>query len=191
MGQIVFKISLLDSCLHSQYSWIDLFDNFPTHGFYKSKRPQTIRKWHLSQTGTKLCLVAFEHYRIHLGTSVFKRFMYIFSLKIVNFIISGSATQWYLQQSENGLCFTFTRMIKYHFGSVVGGSFLNAFFNIIDFVFESLRCYPDGRCNKFAPCCNIIFDTFLGFLCNLVRTDVYSYVNMAGIPYCNACRNCE
>lgn len=82
-------------------------------------------------------------------------------------------------------------MIKYHLGSVIGGSFLNAFFNIIDFVFESLRCYPDGRCNKMAPCCNIIFETFLGFLCNLVRTDVYSYVNMAGIPYCNACRNCE
>ncbi len=42
-----------------------------------------------------------------------------------------------------------------------------------------------------APCCNIIFETFLGTLCNLVRTDVYSYINMAGIPYCNACRNCE
>ena len=82
-------------------------------------------------------------------------------------------------------------MIKYHLGSIIGGSFLNAFFNIINFIFESLRCYPDGRCNMFAPCCNLIFGNFTCFLCKFVRTDVYSYINMAGIPYCNACISCE
>lgn len=81
-------------------------------------------------------------------------------------------------------------MIKYHLGSIIGGSLLNAFFNIFDFVFESLRCYPGGKCDKLAPCCNFIYNIFGGFLCNLVRTDVYSYINMTGIPYCNACRSC-
>ena len=58
-----------------------------------------------------------------------------------NFIISGASSQWYVDKPK-GVFFTFGRMVKYHWGSVAGGSFLNAFFNIIDFLFESLRCYP-------------------------------------------------
>jgi Plasma-membrane choline transporter len=49
-----------------------------------------------------------------------------------NFILSGQATQWYCDKPA-GFCETFTRLLGYHFGSVVGGSFLNAFFNLIDF----------------------------------------------------------
>ena len=32
-------------------------------------------------------------------------------------------------------------------------------------------------------CCNYIFE--------LIRTDSYSYINLTGIPYCNAARQCE
>lgn len=32
-------------------------------------------------------------------------------------------------------------------------------------------------------CCNGLF--------GLSRTDAYAYINLAGIPYCNAARNCE
>jgi len=58
----------------------------------------------------------------------------IYQINIVNFIISGSSSQWYTKQ-ENGFFFTFGRLVKYHFGSVAGGSFLNTFFNFIDFFF--------------------------------------------------------
>ena len=71
----------------------------------------------------------------------------------------------------------------------MGGSFLNAFFNLLDFLLETLRCYPDGSCGACAGCC----DTLCGccaFLFDLVRTDVYSYINLTGISYCNAARNC-
>jgi len=71
----------------------------------------------------------------------------------------------------------------------VGGSFLNAFFNIIDFLLEVLRCYPDGACGACAPCCGLIFDCCANFF-DLVRTDVYAYINLTGIAYCNAARNC-
>ena len=55
---------------------------------------------------------------------------------LVNFLISGSSTQYYLQKdNQNSCCLSFTRMIKFHFGSVIGGSFFNAFFNIIKFFF--------------------------------------------------------
>lgn len=58
--------------------------------------------------------------------------MYLDS-NLVNFIISGLATQWYTN-SEVSACITFKRLLKYHFGSVTGGSFLNAFFNVVNFI---------------------------------------------------------
>ena len=83
-----------------------------------------------------------------------------------------------------------SRFFKFNFGSVVGGSFLNAFFNFIDFLFEALRCYPEGSCAKCAPCCTA-FSKVCGCFCDLVRNDAYAYINLTGIPYCNAARNCE
>lgn len=58
--------------------------------------------------------------------------MYL-DINIVNFVISGLATQWYTN-SDLSACITFKRLLKYHFGSVVGGSFLNAFFNVVNFI---------------------------------------------------------
>ena len=80
--------------------------------------------------------------------------------------------------------------MRFHFGSVVGGSFLNAFFNLINFFLEALRCYPDGTCPLCAPCCTSLFNCCAN-LFDLVRTDVYSYINLTGIAYCNSARYCE
>lgn len=98
------------------------------------------------------------------------------------------ATQWYTNSDPN-CCITFSRLLKYHFGSVVGGSFLNAFFNILDFFLEAFRCYPEGACAACAPCCANLFGCCSSLL-DLVRTDVYGYINLTGIAYCNAARNC-
>ena len=37
-----------------------------------------------------------------------------------------------------------------------------------------------------APCCDCNRNCF-----ELIRTDVYAYINLTGIAYCNAARNCE
>ena len=97
--------------------------------------------------------------------------------------------QWYCQK-EVTTCMTFTRLLTNHFGSVVGGAFLNAFFNLIDFMFESLRCYPGGACSACASTCDCMLSCCANIF-DLVRTDVYSYINLTGIAYCNAARNCE
>lgn len=69
----------------------------------------------------------------------------------VNFITSGLATQWYTSKEVSAVTIT-KRLLMYHFGSVVGGSFLNGFFNLVNFVLESVRCYRDGACPLMAPC---------------------------------------
>jgi hypothetical protein len=61
---------------------------------------------------------------------------------------------------------------------------------LIDFFLEALRCYPDGTCPACAPCCNTFFNCG-AHLFDLVRTDVYSYINLTGIAYCNSARFCE
>lgn len=40
-----------------------------------------------------------------------------------------------------------------------------------------------------APLCGMISKCCCG-MCDLVRNDAYSYINLTGIPYCNAARNC-
>lgn len=67
---------------------------------------------------------------------------------------------------------------------------MNAFFNFINFLFELFRCYPDGTCGALAPICTS-FTKCCGCFFDLVRNDAYSYINLTGIPYCNAARNCE
>lgn len=46
--------------------------------------------------------------------------------------MSGLATQWYIEENVSAVEII-KRFLKYHFGSVSGGSFLNGFFNVINF----------------------------------------------------------
>jgi hypothetical protein len=52
----------------------------------------------------------------------------------VNFVVSGNAVEWYFKSvTETRHCTKpFVRLLTKHWGSVVGGSFLNAFFKIFD-----------------------------------------------------------
>lgn len=46
-----------------------------------------------------------------------------------NFCVSGTATDWYWNRPQKTSCYnTYQRLICKNWGSVVGGSFLNAFF---------------------------------------------------------------
>lgn len=110
----------------------------------------------------------------------------------VNFIISGNASEWYVTNGEQDHCLLpVKRLLCKNWGSVVGGSFLNAFFNFFDFLYETFRCYPEGCCGKCAPLCGKISKLCCCNCYDLVRNDAYSYINLTGIPYCNSARNCQ
>ncbi len=53
---------------------------------------------------------------------------------IVNFVVSGNAVEWYFKAiTEERHCGKpLVRLLSKHWGSVVGGSFLNGFFKIFD-----------------------------------------------------------
>lgn len=67
--------------------------------------------------------------------------------RIVNFIVSGNAVEWYFKSiTEERHCGKpFVRLLSKHWGSVVGGSFLNAFFKIFDMFSD---CFSVNYFNK-------------------------------------------
>jgi hypothetical protein len=61
---------------------------------------------------------------------------------IVNYIVSGNAVEWYFNFREkrpSECSRPFLRLITKNFGSVAGGSFLNAFFNIFGLIYDIFR----------------------------------------------------
>ena len=82
------------------------------------------------------------------------------------------------------------RLLCRHWGSVVGGSFLNAFFEIPTFIVELLVCHPEACLSKAGTFCRNMCNPFTCFF-EIVRTDAYSYINLSGIPFCNSARNCS
>lgn len=108
-----------------------------------------------------------------------------------NFCVSGTAADWYwLRPQKTGCYAAYQRFLCKHWGSVVGGSFLNAFFEIPTLIMELLICHPQTCCSKLGTTC---YNTCSCFTCffDLVRTDAYSYINMSGIPFCNSARQCK
>lgn len=109
----------------------------------------------------------------------------------VTFCVSGAASDWYWMRPQKTGCYNpYQRFLCKHWGSVVGGSFLNAFFEIPTLLIELIVCHPQTCCSKLGTvcyntcsCCTCFFD--------LVRTDAYAYINMTGIPFCNAARQCK
>lgn len=105
--------------------------------------------------------------------------------------MSGNACDYYWQDEGKSRCFnSYSRLLCKHWGSVVGGSFLNAFFELPTLLVELFTCHPAACCSKMgATCYNNC--NFLTCFFDLVRTDAYSYINIAGIPFCNAGRECK
>lgn len=64
-----------------------------------------------------------------MGTSIPKRFMYLQIIYLVNFCVAGNAITWYwVKKDIKNSCFTpYQKLLTKHWGSVVGGSFINAF----------------------------------------------------------------
>lgn len=67
---------------------------------------------------------------------------------------------------------------------------MNAFFEIPTLLVELMVCHPEGCCSKAGTYCLNTCNPFTSFF-DLVRTDAYSYINLSGIPFCNAARNCS
>ena len=116
--------------------------------------------------------------------------MYI-HFNLVTFCVSGAATDWYFNRPEKTGCYTpYQRLVCKHWGSVVGGSFLNAFFDLPTHLIELFVCHPQACCGKLGTCCYNTCGIFTCFF-DLVRTDAYAYINMTGIPFCNSARQCK
>lgn len=58
-------------------------------------------------------------------------------------MVSGNAIEWYFRNENNNFkshcCHPFSRLLCKNWGSVAGGSFLNAFFNLFDLVSDIFR----------------------------------------------------
>lgn len=80
-------------------------------------------------------------------------------------------------------------LFGYHWGSVVGGSFMINFFFIFDLIFDIIK--PDEERSPGA------YRTFSSICClcqgvsGLVRDESMAFINMVGLPYCNSCRVSE
>lgn len=59
--------------------------------------------------------------------------------------MSGNAVEWYFNyrtSTGSKCCRPFTRLLCRNWGSVGGGSFINAFLNIFDIFFDLFRVLP-------------------------------------------------
>lgn len=108
---------------------------------------------------------------------------------LVNFCVSGNTVDWYWTK-QSSYYLPYQRLFCKNLGSVIGGSFLNAFFGIPALIVELLTCHPNTCCSKLGTVCYNTCNIFTCFF-DLVRTDAYSYINLTGIPFCDAARQCN
>ncbi len=107
------------------------------------------------------------------------------------FCVGGNAVDYYWREEDKlGVLHPYRRLLCNHWGSVVGGSFLNAFFELPTLIAELLICHPTACCSKLGTTCYNSCNWFSCFF-DLVRTDSYAYANITGIPFCNASRECK
>lgn len=97
-------------------------------------------------------------------------------------------TDWYWNKNSHWYTPS-KRLVTKNWGSVVSGSFVNAFFEIPTLLVELLTCHKGTSCNSAGELCESKCFC-LDYVFNLVRTDAYSYIHLAGIPFCNAAREC-
>lgn len=105
--------------------------------------------------------------------------------------MSGNAVDWYWYRPAKISCYVpYQRLVCKHWGSVVGGSFLNIFLMFPTLLTELLVCHPQACCSSLGTTC---YNSCSWFSClfDLVRTDAYAYMNMSGIPFCNSARQAK
>lgn len=106
-------------------------------------------------------------------------------------MVSGAATDWYWNRPQNTNCYNpYQRLLCKHWGSVVGGSFLNAFFGLPRAIIELFICHPQACCPGIGSFC---YNSCSWYTCfwDLIRTDAYAYQNLSGIPFCNSARQAK
>lgn len=110
-----------------------------------------------------------------------------------NFIVSSYAVLWYSNHFSNsqslkdkltGLVYPYKLLITKHLGSVIACSFMSAFFNIFDTIFDLARGSHANE-NDNTVCANL--DCFF----DLVRSEAMPYIAITGNTYCNAARYCQ
>ena len=103
---------------------------------------------------------------------------------LVNFIISGSASHFYFEE-EHAVCESFGALLKYHWGSVVGGAFLLNVLYPFDMIYDLLQPAQDSQgCYRSMCCC---CERFI----DMARSEAMTVIHLTGMPYCNASRWCE
>jgi len=80
-------------------------------------------------------------------------------------------------------------LLTRHWGSVVEGSFINAFFEIPSLFAELFICHAGTCCHGVGSKCDQL--SCCGSLLDLVRTDSYSYITLSSLSFCNAGRECR
>ena len=112
---------------------------------------------------------------------------------LVNFIVSGSAVNFYFRLPLSCVQ-PFHRLVTFHWGSVLAGSFLTVLFGIPDTIFDSLRVgveitQPLSTETTYGRCCTNSCSWLYG-VCDLVRSDAMAMIHLTGLPYCNSSRYC-
>lgn len=74
-------------------------------------------------------------------------------------------------------------------GSVIGGSFIIAFFTFFDFILDFFKPNAANPNSAYANCHKAVCSPCTNCL-DLVRTDSMAYINLTGNPFCNSARYC-
>jgi hypothetical protein len=107
------------------------------------------------------------------------------------FVTSGNSVEWYWSGAyDDEESPSFNRLVGKNWGSVVAGSFVNAFLRIPSNIVEQLICHQSSYCGKCGQSCSNNCNWCISFF-ELIRTDSYSYINVFGTTYCDAGRECE
>lgn len=96
---------------------------------------------------------------------------------------------WYWGKKPNHWTTHIRRLFTKNWGSIAAGSFVNAFFELPTLLVELIICRKGTCCSKAGDFCENSCSC-LDYVFNLVRTDAYTYINLAGIPFCDSGREC-
>lgn len=106
--------------------------------------------------------------------------------------MSSYAVLWYnndfhkdlsLTDQLSKIVFPYRLLVTKHLGSVIACSFMSAFFNIFDTIFDLARGSEVNDTNTICANLDCFFD--------LVRSEAMPYIAITGNTYCNAARYCQ